>query len=197
MRWTSTPSSRRWTCRRGQVRRRTRVLASQLPSRLLLMMTRRSNRRNFQHGFKPCGRSRHRSRRLSSEQPALPREAGGPLLGLEGVLPAVPGAFLPSGHPESHAMRLEVSEQQRSQARLLDELLEAETRPLPMRTASNVAGSRVLRWLIAAVLLGCVGLGLTFNANSFVMPAGVPTEANAAVQVVQNSGTGLGSPRCF
>jgi hypothetical protein len=115
-----------------------------------------------------------------------PRETGGPLLGLQGVLPAIPGAFPPSGRPKPHAMKLEVSEQHRSQALLLEELLDAETRPLPLQGRAPTGGPRLLRWLIAAVLLAALGIGLGYTSSSFRFPTGVPTETNAAIQVVEN-----------
>jgi hypothetical protein len=43
-----------------------------------------------------------------------------------------------------------------------------------------------LRWLIAAVLLAALGIGLGYTSSSFLFPTGVPTETNAAIQVVEN-----------
>ncbi|HET6846813.1 MAG TPA: hypothetical protein VFH29_08250, partial [Anaerolineales bacterium] len=121
----------------------------------------------------------------SPESPPL-REAAGPLLGLNGVLPSVAGLFVPSSRPKSQAMRLEVSEQQRSQARLLEDLLDAEARPLPLQGPPRPRAPRLIRWLVSGIILGTVGLGLVSASSRFLLPAGAASESNAAIRVVQN-----------
>jgi hypothetical protein len=118
--------------------------------------------------------------------PALPREPGGPLLGLQGALPAIAGAALPTIRPRSYAMQVDVTDQHRAHARLLEEILDAEARPLPVRRAERVSSPRVLRWGIAILVLASLTIGLVFGSTVFLMPALVPIEANAAIQVVQN-----------
>jgi hypothetical protein len=117
---------------------------------------------------------------------AQPREPGGPLLGLQGALPAVVGAALPSSRPKPHAVNLEVTDQHQAHARLLEEMLDAETRPLPLQAAGSIASPRTLRWVVAIVLLASLTIGLVSGTAAFRLPAGVPMETNAAIQVVQN-----------
>jgi hypothetical protein len=118
--------------------------------------------------------------------PELPLELGGPLLGLAGVLPAPKGMAVPSSHPKPHDMKPEVSDRQRAHVRMLEEMLDAETRPLPRPSAASIGSPRALRWLIGFMLLASIIVGLVSGSTAFMLPASVPTESNAAIQVVQN-----------
>jgi hypothetical protein len=113
-------------------------------------------------------------------------EARGPLLGLHGVLPAIPGAATPSSRPRSHSMRLEASEQHIAHARLLEELLAAETQPAPLRGMPQLGPQNVLRWVIGALLITLLGGALLSGSRIFPLPAAVPIESNAAIQAVQS-----------
>ena len=114
-----------------------------------------------------------------------PRESAGPLLGLQGVLPAVRGAALPSSAPKSHSIRLEVSERHAAHARLLEGLLDAETRPLPLPATSRLTSSRLARWAIASALFVAVAISLTSASTSFAFPVSAAPESNAALQALQ------------
>lgn len=111
----------------------------------------------------------------SSDQP---RESEGPLAGLTGVLPAAPG-FVPSGRPKALSIRLQPSEAQQTGATLLEQMLEAETNPRPMRTALLAVSQRSLRWLVAVVLLLSVSLPLLLSLQIVPLPA--PSNQNQAV----------------
>lgn len=130
---------------------------------------------------------------LSSVPPdstGLPPEERGPLLGLHGVLPAIPGAAVPSSKPKVHAMRLEATEQQLAHASLLEEILAAERKPLPMMTPSLQRSQRALRWGIAALLLLVVGGAVFSGSRSLPMPNAVPNESIQAIQAVENIAAG-------
>ncbi len=120
------------------------------------------------------------------QSPTSPSEAGGPLRGIEGVLPAIPGAAVSSSHPKPQVMRTDISDKHRTYARLLQETLEAETRPFPLKGRSRAGAPRTLRWVIGAILLPLLMLGLVSGSSSFLLPAAVPAESNAALQVVQS-----------
>ncbi len=87
-------------------------------------------------------------------------EAGGPLAGLQNVLPAGPG-FGPTSKPKSYSIKLNVTSEHQTQAALLEQILAAETVPVPMKAASVIMSQRVLRWTITALMILLVG-GILF-----------------------------------
>jgi hypothetical protein len=113
-------------------------------------------------------------------------EARGPLLGLHGVLPAIPGAASPSSRPRSHAIRLETSEQHVAHARLLEDLLAAEIQPAPLRGMPQLRPQNVLRWVTGALMVILLGGALLSGSRIFPLPAAVPIESNAAIQAVES-----------
>jgi hypothetical protein len=114
-------------------------------------------------------------------------EARGPLLGLHGVLPAIPGAAAASSRPKSQSIRLETSEQHVAHARLLEELLATEMQPAPpLKGAPQLAPQNALRWVIGAVMVILLGGALLSRSRIFPLPAAVPIESNAAIQAVQS-----------
>ena len=120
------------------------------------------------------------------QPPEYPSESGGPLRGLGGVLPAIPGTAVPTIRPKPHAMKLDVSDRHQAHARLLEGMLAAEFQPLPLQATGRATSPRALRWLIGAVLLLFLIMGLGFDSTNFVLPISVPQETNAAIQVVQS-----------
>ncbi|MFH1184342.1 MAG: hypothetical protein V1755_04790 [Chloroflexota bacterium] len=128
----------------------------------------------------------------SGVMPAADREAdvqfeeGGPLLGLHGVLPAIAGAAQPSSRPKPHSMKFETSERQHAHARLLEDILAAETQPLPLKGAGQLVSERVLRWVISALLVFVIGGAVLSGSRNFPLPAAVPNESIAAIQAIQS-----------
>jgi hypothetical protein len=120
----------------------------------------------------------------SSARPAdAALETLGPLAGLQGVLPAVPGAVGASSRPKSHSIKLIASEEQQSHAALLEQILAAETAPVPMKAGSVLTTQRTLRWVITG-LLGFVLSGVLFAGTQvFPLPNEAPIETNAAMDV--------------
>jgi hypothetical protein len=112
-------------------------------------------------------------------------EGHGPLLGLRGVLPAVPGAVAPSSRTQAHSMRLEVSDQQKSHAALLEQILAAESLPVPLRGSTQLQSHQGLRWLIGGLLIIVLGASILSGAKSFPLPTAIPNESVRAVEAVQ------------
>ena len=110
----------------------------------------------------------------------------GPLLGLQGVLPAIPGVGKPSSKPQVRAMRLEVTEQQRARAAMLEDILVGETKPIPLKAASLLGSNRSLRWALSAILVVILGGALASRSQAFPLPVGVPNETLRAIQSVEN-----------
>ncbi len=111
-------------------------------------------------------------------------EERGPLAGLHGVLPAIPGAAAPSSKPKSHSIKLDATEQQQAHAVLLENILAAETSPIPMRSISLLRTQRLLRWVLSLVILVVVGSVIFTGTRGFPLPGGVPNETNQAIQAV-------------
>jgi hypothetical protein len=113
-------------------------------------------------------------------------EEQGPLLGLHGILPAIPGAAMPSSKPKSHSMKVDASEQHQAHARLLEEMLSAETKPLPIKGIGEIRSQRVVRWAISGALVTILGGVVLSRSANFRLPAAVPNESNAAIQAVSS-----------
>ena len=112
-------------------------------------------------------------------------EAGGALAGLMGVLPAVQG-FSPTSKPKAYSIMMKASEEQQAHAALLEQILAAETEPVPLDSFSTLGTSRVLRWVIAFVLFAAVTTVLFMQRQIFSMPVGLPVEVSSALNVMQS-----------
>lgn len=124
----------------------------------------------------------------TAEPPAADQrlEEQGPLLGLHGVLPVVAGATTPSSKPRVHSIKLDASPQQQAHAELLEQIVEAETTPIPMKSGSLLGSQRVLRWIISAALLLLLGPTVLSRSQVIALPTAAPNEAIRAIQVVEN-----------
>jgi len=109
----------------------------------------------------------------SSDSSAM--ENAGPLAGLENVLPSGDG-FRPTSKPKAYSIKLNATSEHQTQAALLDQILAAETAPIPMKSASVIMSQRVLRWLVTALVLFFVGGILLAGTQYFVVPARVPND---------------------
>lgn len=112
-------------------------------------------------------------------------ETGGPLAGLHGVLPSVPGAATPSSKPKTHSIKLDATDQQQVHAALLEKILAAETAPIPMKAASGITSQRRLRWMLSLLLFFVLGGAVFGGTQIFPLPGGVPNETITAVQAVE------------
>jgi hypothetical protein len=117
-------------------------------------------------------------------QDTAPEERG-PLAGLHGVLPVIPGAVVPSSKPKAHSTKLDATEQQQAHAALLEKILAAETSPIPMRAGSLLRSQKVLRWVISFLLLIVLGSVIFTGVENFPLPAAVPNETIGAVQAIE------------
>lgn len=106
-----------------------------------------------------------------------PLEEQGPLAGLRGVLPILPG-LVQSGKPKPLSVRLQPTQDQQENAALLEQLLAAETEAKPIRSGSStILSQRALRWALTVILLVVIIIGL-FNANPLVpLPSILPDES--------------------
>jgi hypothetical protein len=102
-------------------------------------------------------------------------EGEGPLAGLQDVLPVGSG-FGPTSKPKAYSIKLNATNEHQTQAALLDQILAAETAPIPMKAASVIMSQRVLRWAITALMFLFVG-GILYAATQiFALPARVPND---------------------
>ncbi len=115
--------------------------------------------------------------------PAGPAEQQGPLAGLSGVLPILPGLG-PSRRPTAYSNMLQASEDQQSNAALLEKLLASETEPEPLASSSStLLSQRVLRWTITIILLLLV-IVISLSGSQVTPLPILPAETFAAINAV-------------
>ncbi len=113
-------------------------------------------------------------------------ELQGPLAGLRGVLPVIPGAVAASSKPKAQSIKLVATEQQQAHAALLERILAAETSPIPMRSAGELLRTqRVLRWVLSALLIVVLGGVVFAKTQAFQLPSAVPNETVVAIRSVE------------
>ncbi|MGC8856069.1 MAG: hypothetical protein ACP5QU_04650, partial [Anaerolineae bacterium] len=101
------------------------------------------------------------------------QEEQGPLAGLRGVLPA-PVTGIASPKPRPVSLKLQVTEEQQSHMALLDQILAAETTPQPVQFVAAIRPLRLLRWLIAVLLVSLTALIFFTGSRFFATPAFQP-----------------------
>lgn len=111
-------------------------------------------------------------------------EDGGPLAGLQGVLPVIPGIGTATSKPEAQATKLEATTQQQAHAELLEKILASEVTPIPMKTIALVGAQRGLRWAITGIMLVILGSSVISGSQIFPLPLQVTIESNQAVKAV-------------
>ncbi|MCA1953889.1 MAG: hypothetical protein LDL12_01940 [Anaerolinea sp.] len=116
-------------------------------------------------------------------------EQAGPLAGLQGVLPGEDLASL-YYRPPVYSSRLRLTERQRLNATLLENLIAEDARSKPVRPEAGVVPRRALRLAVALllilVLLGVLGSGLP----ALALPVSAAPETQAFVNVL----AGLSTP---
>lgn len=114
-----------------------------------------------------------------------PLEKEGPLAGLRGVLPAVPGVG-PSSTPKAYSIKLQASEEQQANASMLEQMLAEEIHPKAVSSQKAVSTQRILRWVITALIVLIVG-GTIFSGTQInQMPTSAPPETSAVLNFVRN-----------
>ncbi len=122
---------------------------------------------------------------LSSNFPADQTvESSGVLAGLSGVLPSGLG-FAQRSRPKTYSTKLQVSDEQQAQAALLEQILAAETAPVPIASFSVLRTSRSLRWFLAFIVFVMLTIPLFMRTQMFSLPVGVPLDVNGALQIAQ------------
>lgn len=114
-------------------------------------------------------------------------ESRGALSGLTGVLPAVPG-YTPSSKPKAYSILLQATEEQKSHAFLLEQILSAETEPQPIASFQPLAVSRPLRWFLAVTVFAMVITVTALGTQLFTMPVlsmTSPSALKGALDVAQ------------
>jgi hypothetical protein len=132
--------------------------------------------------MRPVDASTSQPASLSSDQTL---EARGALAGLQGVLPAVPG-YMPTSKPKAYSIKLTASDEQLAHAEILEQILAAETAPVPLEAFSTLRASRSLRWLISALLLIGTILTVSLRTQIFASPSGVPNEMRNLLFISQS-----------
>jgi len=105
-------------------------------------------------------------------------EQHGPLAGLRGVLPSVPGLG-PMRKPPAYATKLQASETQQRYADSLEKLVYAETSPHAVRSTLRISG-HLLRWVIVLLLFLAVGVPIVTGAQVVPSAALPPPEEEQA-----------------
>jgi hypothetical protein len=108
-------------------------------------------------------------------------EDTGPLAGLRGVLPAVSGVG-PSSVPKAYSIKLQASAEQQSGASMLEQMLAAEINPKPIITQPIMLSQRLLRWVIALVLLVVVAGSIFTGTRINPTPLGVSPETKVFLE---------------
>jgi len=114
-----------------------------------------------------------------------PLENQGPLAGLRGVLQSVP-ELAPAGKARSHSFRLLTTEDQQANASLLEQMLAAETQARPMAASPILTSQRVVRWVVAALMLLLVTFILLAGTQIIPLPAYLPQESANIVPVLES-----------
>jgi hypothetical protein len=112
-------------------------------------------------------------------------ESRGALAGLQGVLPAVQG-FAPTSKPKAYSIKLRASEEQQAHAALLEQILAAETSPVPIGSAFVLAPSRILRALLTLFLFVGLTIVILMGMFTFSLPVGLPIETGDALNVIRS-----------
>jgi hypothetical protein len=110
-------------------------------------------------------------------------EKAGPLAGLRGVLPATPGLGK-LRKPLNYSIKLRVTEDQNQQAAQLEQMLEVETQSKPVATSGKELPKRILRWVVALLLILAVGLPAFSGMQITPPPSLYPPELMAAREIM-------------
>jgi len=92
-------------------------------------------------------------------------ESEGPLAGFSGVIPSAPiGSSL---RPKAFSLKLQVTDEQRAGASLIEEILASETTTYPLKSTKMIASQQMLRWALSTLFLVVLSLVLGFGQQEF------------------------------
>jgi hypothetical protein len=128
------------------------------------------------------------------EPPAPPEEderveKTGPLAGLRGILPVEP-LVSEVRKPPAYPVNLQVSEKQRINAALFESILSSEIQPQAAPRDRSFPSQRVLRILIAVVLIVAVWLPIWQGSQEMSLPGYLPAEISAIQSTINNLAPG-------
>ena len=112
-------------------------------------------------------------------------EKDGPLAGLHGILPALPGIG-PVSKPHAYDVKLQVTDNQAAHATLLEQVLANEAQPRPISSSSHAPSQRILRWVIAGLLTFFIGIAVFTGTQFTPLNALLPRETMDAAQVINS-----------
>ena len=115
-------------------------------------------------------------------------EQAGPLVGVEGVLPAELDPFF-IHEPVRRSIKLQVTEAQETQVSLLDQMINGEIEPQPEVTRSKSASNNILRIGIAVFLLVSILLPLSTRVPVSITPQ-VSSDSVSANQLIESISDG-------
>ncbi|MCG2784977.1 MAG: hypothetical protein L6461_07710 [Anaerolineae bacterium] len=101
-------------------------------------------------------------------------EQDGPLAGFRAILPSQLGLLI-GRKPVAHSIKLQTDQFQQTQAILLDALIKAEGTPRSLPKRHKAVSDRLLRWVVAAVLL--VSVFVPSLLGTQIIP--IPTQATS------------------
>ena len=113
-----------------------------------------------------------------------PAEREGPLAGFRGVIPAAPIGS--SRRPQPIPLKLQATDEQQASAALLEQLLLGETTARPHVSTPVVISQRILRWVIAGLVLIVLGTVIFLRTQIMPVPASLPAHASEVTNVVMN-----------
>ena len=111
-------------------------------------------------------------------------EQAGPLVGVEGVLPAELDPFF-IHEPVRRSIKLQVTEAQETQSLLLDQMIKGEIEPQPEAKISKSASNNILRIGIAIFLLVSILLPLSTRVPASITPP-VSRDSVSANQLIES-----------
>lgn len=105
-----------------------------------------------------------------------PAEHEGPLAGFRGVIPAA--SIGSSRRPQPIPLKLQATEEQQASAALLEQFLLGETTARPLVSTPVVVSQRILRWVIAGLVLIVLGAVVILRTQIMPVPAPLPADAD-------------------
>ena len=112
-----------------------------------------------------------------------PVEREGPLAGFRGVIPVVPIGS--SRRPQPIPLKLQANSEQQASAAIMEQILASETSPRAIPSASKFASQRMLRLIIAALLLVVLSAAIFLRTQFLPVSPILPLDVDAASKTVE------------
>ncbi|HJS20015.1 MAG TPA: hypothetical protein VJ785_14805, partial [Anaerolineales bacterium] len=105
-----------------------------------------------------------------------PPELAGPLAGLRGAIPAVAIGALRK--PQPIPLKLQATDEQQAGAGILEQILLGETTPRPLVSTPVLISQRILRWVIAGLMIFALGAVVFSGTQIMPVSASLPPAAS-------------------